>query len=341
LLATLYGYSHSMNSHSLTPACNRPLNALRLTAAVCLLLAGLALMASSANAATPPPPAVSTSGITGLSYSAVTLHGRVDPRGQATNYFFQYGHTRGYGAQTPLAPAGSENASLAVSQAVTGLAPLTVYHYRIVAVSAGGVALGSDQSFTTPKIPLSVAIVGVPNPVLFGSPFTVEGTLSGTGSANHEVRLEANGFPYLGGFQPLGNAELTSATGGFSFPVLGLLQNTQLRVATVGKPFVASPVIVEGVAVRVTMHVHATHRRGFARLYGTVAPAEVGALVGFQLLKPGHRSVNVGGTIVKVGTATVSSFSRVIRVHRGLYKALVRVNDGAHLSAYSSPLAIR
>jgi hypothetical protein len=330
-----------MHTHRLDPARRPAASLLKALAAGCVLLAGLLAMAASANAAPVPAPTVGTGGVSSVTFSAATLHGHVNAHGQATNYFFQYGHTRKYGAQSPLAPAGNANASLPVSQAIAGLTPLTVYHYRLVAISAGGATLGADQSFTTPKIPLSVAIVGVPNPVVFGGPFVVEGTLSGTGSANHQVRLEANAFPYLGGFQPVGNPQLTSATGGFSFPVLGLLQNTQLRVATVGKPLVVSPVIVEGVAVRVAVHVHATRHRGFARIYGTVAPAEVGAQVGFQLLKPGHRSVNVGGTVVKAGTAAVSSFSRVIHVHHGLYKVLVRVSDGAHVSAYSSPLSIR
>jgi hypothetical protein len=330
-----------MHTHRLDPALRPAARLLKALAAGCVLLAGLLAMAASANAASVPAPTVGTGGVSDISFSAATLHGHVNAHGQATNYFFQYGHTRKYGAQSPLAPAGNANSSLPVSQAIAGLTPLTVYHYRLVAISAGGATLGADQSFTTPKIPLSVAIVGVPNPVVFGGPFVVEGTLSGTGSANHQVRLEANAFPYLGGFQPVGNPQLTSATGGFSFPFLGLLQNTQLRVATVGKPLVVSPVIVEGVAVRVAVHVHATRRRGFARIYGTVTPAEVGAQVGFQLLKPGHRSVNVGGTVVKAGTAAVSSFSRVIHVHHGLYKVLVRVSDGAHVSAYSSPLSIR
>lgn len=330
-----------MHSQTLRSPPRSAFAVLKLLISGCALLGGLLALAAAANGAAVPAPSVSTGGVSSLSYSAATLHGHVDPHGQATNYFFQYGHTRKYGAQSPLAPAGSASASLAVSQAVSGLTPLTVYHYRVVAVSTGGATLGADQSFTTPKIPLSVAIVGVPNPVPFGGPFVVEGTLSGTGSGNHEIRLEANGFPYLTGFQPVGNPELTSATGGFSFPFVGLLANTQLRVATVGKPLVVSPVIIEGVAVRVSVHVHSTKHHGFARIYGTVAPAEVGALVGFQLLKPGHRSVNVGGTVVKAGTATVSRFSRVIHVHHGLYKALVRVNDGAHVSAYSAPLAIR
>jgi hypothetical protein len=85
-----------------------------------------------------------------------------------------------------------------------------------------------------------------------------------------------------------------------------------------------------------------TSRRGFFRLYGTVAPAEVGALVGFQLLKPGHKSVNEGGTVVKGATATGSRFSRVMRIpHRGLYRALIKINDGAHVSNYSAPVLIR
>jgi len=102
-----------------------------------------------------------------------------------------------------------------------------------------------------------------------------------------------------------------------------------------------SPVAVEGVAVRVTFHVHATRRHGFVRLYGTVMPAEPGALVGFQLLRPG-RSVNEGGTDVKALSASVSRFSRVVHVrHRGLYRALIQVRDGSHVSAYSPPILIR
>ena len=112
---------------------------------------------------------------------------------------------------------------------------------------------------------------------------------------------------------------------------------------TVGKPAVSSPVVVESVAVRVSFHVRRAHRRGYVRLYGTVAPAEVGALVGFQLLQPG-KSINEGGTAVKPGTATVSRFDRTVRIrHRGLYRALVKVssNDGAHVSNYSEPILIR
>jgi hypothetical protein len=124
---------------------------------------------------------------------------------------------------------------------------------------------------------------------------------------------------------------------------VGLLENAQLRVVTVGLPVVVSPVVLEEVAVRASFHVRSTHRRGYVRLYGTVTPAEVGAQVGFQLLKPGHASINQGGTTVKAGTSTVSSFSAVVRLRRpGLYRALIKVSaDGAHVSSYSPPILVR
>jgi hypothetical protein len=277
--------------------------------------------------------------------STAVLQGGVDPRGQITNYVFQYGTTRGYGAQTPLAPAGRGTTSIKVAQAIGGLQPNTTYHFRILASSDAGASPGADHVFTTHKIPLSLQIVGSPNPVLYSNPFLVQGTLFGTGGPGRVVALQFNPFPYLAGFQTLGNPEVTSSAGGFSFPVVGLLENAQLRVVTTSPPFISSPVLVEGVAVRVTFHVHRVHRhhRGrFYRMYGFVAPAEVGARVGFQLLRPGLPSVNEGGAFVRSGTPSVSRFSTVVRVrHRGLYEALVQVADGSHVSAYSAPIRIR
>ncbi len=306
-----------------------------------LIAGALALSAPSAFAATPSPPSVSTSGNSNISYSSAILYGYVNPHGQATGYVFQYGTTSGYGGQTSLAPAGNGTISIKLSQTVSGLQPDTTYHYRIVAVSPAGTTDGKDATFKTAVVPLSVQIAGVPNPVIFGNPFVVEGHLSGTGAANHEVVLQANPYPYLAGLKNVGNPEVTNSTGGFSFPYVGLLENAQLRVVTVGKPEVASPVIVEGVAVRVSFHARSAGRRGYVHLYGTVAPAEVGALVGFQLLQPG-KSVNEGGTVVKAATAGVSVFGRTVRVrHPGVYRALIKISDGAHVFNYSDPILVR
>jgi hypothetical protein len=308
------------------------------------LLFALALsLAGQAAAATPPAPTATTSGALNVSFSSVTLYGFLDAGGAATNYYFQYGTTNTYGAQSPLSPAGSATTSVKVNQAITGLQAATRYHYRLVAVGPGGTVAGQDRTFTTAKIPLSLVLVSTPNPVVFASPFFVEGTLSGTGGANHAIVLQANPFPYVGGFKTVGNPELTNSVGGFSFPYLGLLENAQLRVVTVGLPVVISPVVLESVAVRATVHVRSTNRRGYVRLYGTVTPAEPGAQVGFQLLEPGHASINQGGTPVKAATTTSSNFSGFMRLrHPGLYRALIKVsNDGAHVSNYSAPILIR
>jgi hypothetical protein len=312
----------------------------RLTAALALALAVPALAAPGAFAAMSDPSAA-TDGVSSVTFSSATLHASVNARGLPTTYVFQYGATSRYGSQTSSAPAGNGTIALPFSGSVSGLQPGTVYHYRVVATNSSGTVDGRDRSFITASIPLTAQITGVPDPVLFGSPFVVEGHLSGTGAANHEVVLQANPFPYLGGLKDVGNAELTNSAGDFSFPLLSLSENTQLRVVTVGRPEIVSPPIVEGVAVRVTLHVRRARRRGYAYLYGQVAPAEVGALVGFQLMRPG-RSINEGGTVVKAAGAGFSRFARVVRIrHRGVYRALVQVSDGARVSNFSQPVLIR
>jgi hypothetical protein len=311
-----------------------------------VLAVGAATAMLSASSAIAAAPGVYTGGSSNVGPSSAVLHGGVNPQGQLTNYVFQYGTTRGYGAQTPLASVGAGIKTIKVARAVGALQPNTTYHFRILATSPAGATAGADRTFTTHKIPLSLQIVGAPNPVLFGNPFTVQGTLSGTGGGGRVVALQTNPFPYIGGFKTLGNPEVTNSAGGFSFPVFGLSTNTQLRVVTTSPPFIASPVLLEGVAVRVTFHVHRVHRRHrhgrFYRMYGTVIPAEVGARVGFQLLRPGARSINQGGTFVRSATPTTSRYSTIVRVrHRGVYEALVQVADGSHVSAYSAPLRIR
>jgi hypothetical protein len=328
----------------MTPAKpSRACGARRTTLALAFAIVLAALALPAAGQAAQAAPTASTSGVSSVSFSSVVLHGDINAEGAATNYYFQYGTTSAYGAQSPLSPAGSATSTAKVSQAITGLQAATRYHYRLVAVGPGGTVAGGDRSFTTARIPLSLALVSTPNPVVFGSPFFVEGTLSGTGGANHAIVLQANPFPYVSGFKTVGNPELTNSTGGFSFPYLGLTENAQLRVVTVGLPVVISPVVLESVAVRATVHVRKTNRRGYVRLYGTVTPAEPGAQVGFQLLKPGHASINQGGTPVKAATATSSNFSGFMRLRTpGLYRVLIKVsNDGAHVSNYSSPILIR
>jgi hypothetical protein len=306
-------------------------------------LAILALLAPGwpAVALSATPPSVATGTATAVTYGSATLNGSIDPRGSGTSYYFQYGPTRAFGAQTALADAGAGTSAVKAIVPVSGLQALSTYYYRLVAVNGGGAATGAARAFRTTKIPLSLQIVAAPNPVLYGAPVVVQGTLSGTGNGGRTVVLQANPFPYTRGFADVGNPASTFAGGGFSFALVSLTQATQFRVATTTSPPVVSSVTTENVAVAVSAHVGRARRRHYARIYGTVTPALNGMEVGIMRVI-GGRNVLVAGTSLHNLNATSSSFSRTIRVHpHALYRVLVRVTNGAQTSNYSSPLFIR
>ena len=308
------------------------------------LLTGVALVAALALPAAAHAAGaakVSTGNAREVSYGSVTLTGTVNPNGSNASYYFQYGPTKAYGGQTAIADAGAGTSAVNVRLPVSGLQPITVYHYRLVAVNGSGATIGGDRTVTTSKVPLSLAILASPNPVAFGGSVTIQGTLSGTDNANRAVVLQANAFPYTAGFQSIGNPELTTSTGSFSFTVPALAASTQFRVFTTTSTPVISPVASENVAVRVASHVAKTKRPGYARIYGTVTPAVNGAQVGVLRITGGH-GVLAGGTVLKPRNASSSQFSRVVRVtKKGVYRVLVRVLSGPVGSAYGSPLLIR
>jgi hypothetical protein len=312
-------------------------------AALMALLTLPALTLPVAAAAASPPKAALPTASTGVaqqvSYGSATLAGSLNPKGSDTSYYFQYGLTKAYGGQTAIADAGAGTQALGVSLPVTGLQPLSVYHYRLVAVNVAGATIGVDRTLLTTKIPLALAILSSPDPVSYGGMVTVQGTLSGTGNGGREVVLQANLFPFTAGFVNVGNPEVTLASGSFSFLVPGLAQVTQFRVVTTTNPPVISPVALENVAVQVASHVARSRRPHFARIFGTVTPAEDGMEVGILRITHGH-GVLVGGTVLRHLDAARSSFSRVVPVRRGVYRVLVRVTNGAQVSGYGSPLTI-
>jgi hypothetical protein len=128
----------------------------RLAHALLAASAVLALSAPAAMAATPP--VATTGGATSVSQSTATLNGTVNPEGQGTSYYFQYGTTTAYTSQTATTDAGSGTAAVNASAPLSSLAPATTYHYRLVATNPSGTTFGTDQSFGTDKPPPPVAI---------------------------------------------------------------------------------------------------------------------------------------------------------------------------------------
>jgi hypothetical protein len=150
-------------------------------------------------------------GLHGASVSAVraesgTFDAKIDPHGAPASSYFQYGTTSAYGAYAPAlseeaphgATLGAGEGDLEASEHVTGLAPATLYHYRVVVLSelAPGqfeYFYGPDQTFTTQTVGLPFQLpdgrrwemVSPPQKegaLLFsiGSPTTLQAAASGT-----------------------------------------------------------------------------------------------------------------------------------------------------------------
>jgi hypothetical protein len=122
-----------------------------------LLLAGLVLLPSSAAvAAVLAAPTATTGPMSVVGPTSATATGTVNPNGRSTSWYFEYGTSTSYGKKTSSRSAGSRTGNVHVSATLTGLAPATTYHYRLVATSSDGTTRGRDGIFTTPVPPVAV-----------------------------------------------------------------------------------------------------------------------------------------------------------------------------------------
>jgi len=116
------------------------------------------VVAAAAIAAPPPKvgpckkctaPTAVTGAATNVTQTSVSLSGTVNPNGSESTYWFEYGPTSGYGSSTAAQGTGPGHGDVAASAALSGLAPATAYHYRLVASNGAGTTYGTDRSFTT------------------------------------------------------------------------------------------------------------------------------------------------------------------------------------------------
>ncbi len=103
----------------------------------------------------PLGPIVATGSTSAITTSAATIEGSVAPNRDAVSMcVFQYGTSAAYGAEVPCAQevAGEASTPTTVTAGLTGLAPNTTYHYRVIATNADGTSYGLDKTFTTPSV---------------------------------------------------------------------------------------------------------------------------------------------------------------------------------------------
>ena len=98
----------------------------------------------------PSEPTVTTNAATSVTQTGATLNGTVNPNGDSTYAYFQWGLTTTYGTTTTARSLGSGTSNVSVADALTGLTPNTLYHFRVVAYDTSLVnQYGSDLTFTT------------------------------------------------------------------------------------------------------------------------------------------------------------------------------------------------
>ena len=295
-------------------------------------IAAIGLVMVAPAAASAAAPTATTLGAAQITITSATLTGNVNPNGVATTYYFQYGTTTAYGARTPSTGVGKGTATVAAAAQVTGLAPNTRYHYRVIAHNADGTDAGADRTFKTPRQPLGLALNASPNPIVFGGATTLSGNLSGTGNAGKAVQLQQNAFPFTSGFANVGNAQITDAQGNFAFTVLTVPLTTQYRVLVASSPSIVSPIATVSVEVLVRTSVTHRHvRRGRkVRFSGTVRPAATNVPLAIQKLASNHRTwVTISGSITRPRTSSRVVYGKTIRIRRGgSYRVYVGASGG-------------
>jgi plastocyanin len=115
--------------------------------------AGGEVMGADRTFTTTGGPVATTGQASEIGETTATVKGVVNPQGQATKYFFNYGTTTSYGQKTSETSVGAGTADVNASSQLTGLAPGTAYHFQLVAKSAGGTTSGLDGTLTTESTP--------------------------------------------------------------------------------------------------------------------------------------------------------------------------------------------
>lgn len=185
-------------------------------------LAALEVLPSGSCGGTAP--VAVTSAASGVSSTAATLNGTVNPGSLATTYQFDYGPTTSYGTSVPVpaGSAGSGSVAAGESYNLAGLSAGTAYHYRIEATNADGTSYGADQQFTTP------AAGGGTGPLTWSPPACggadgdpcVTVNLSATGpqnpslNANTDYKLVLPATPMTGGTLTISGGHNVQLIGG-------------------------------------------------------------------------------------------------------------------------------
>jgi len=104
-------------------------------------------------------PTVTTGTATVDDATDATLNGQVNPNGESTNAWFEYGTDTTYssGSTSPQWAASGHTLEGYLAN-IGSLTPGVTYHYRAIALNSSGPAFGADETFSTPGIPAAPTV---------------------------------------------------------------------------------------------------------------------------------------------------------------------------------------
>ena len=94
------------------------------------------------------PPWVAYQPVSNITPNSATLSSLINPRGDTTSAFFEYGLTSSYGVSTTTQVITGTSNQL-ITATISGLNPGTMYHWNVIAFNGGGTSQSPDQTFYT------------------------------------------------------------------------------------------------------------------------------------------------------------------------------------------------
>ena len=172
---------------------------------------------NAANLEVSSTPTVATGIANGpISTTTATLNGTVSANGVSTSVTFNYGTSIAYGSNATAAQSPVTTQSTAVSAAITGLTPNTLYHFRVNSTNGTCPAAGADATFTT--LPNAPVVGTATSPASSG--FTANWLAPAIpGTATFTYTVQASTDPAFGTISATGSA-IPSGTTTYVFTML-------------------------------------------------------------------------------------------------------------------------
>jgi len=160
--------------------------------------------------------------------ASTTLRGAVNPNGDPTTAWFQWGTNILYGQKSEPVEMGDGLTNMPIETSLTGLTPGFSYHYRLVATNAQGWAYGRDTVFQLPSNELPSPILMLQGPSIltnechtaFNDPgaFIISPLASIAAGEHYSLALKSDGTVTEWGDGPripLGLSNVTAVAAGY------------------------------------------------------------------------------------------------------------------------------